>query len=640
PCPGPAKDYRAEQCSRFNDIPFEGKYYTWAPYLDDPAKCELNCQPEEQSWVPYLKAPRKCELNCQPEGERFYYRHALKVVDGTPCDSEGQDICVDGRCMPVGCDKILGSSAKEDKCRICGGDGSTCNTITGEFMKETLTMGYNDIVLIPAGATNIYVEELKASNNYLAVRNSTGYFFLNGNWRIDFPRSLKFAGTTFHYERKANGGGIFAPEILRAKGPTTETLIIVLLYQERNPGVTYEYSVPKEVTQPKPEKYDWFFGTYDECSVSCGGGHMTRNVSCARTSNFQPVAEYLCDPRLKPESNKTCNEHPCEASWQMGEWTPCTTSCGTAGWQFRHVYCGQKFTEGRLSIVNSSTCEQQAPHPQTIRQCNTEADCPSWHVGDWTPCSKLCGVGRQHRKIKCHLNTDGKITELDESECQEEQPATERPCENIPCGGVDWVTSDWTGCANGCGLDEESRLVLCVSNKGTVVDSEFCSSERMPETKRNCSLSTICEFRWYASEWSECSADCGEGVRTRDVICGKFEGDNVTKVPDLNCKDVKRYPDVEKCNGTGTCKGNWFAGPWSKCSKECGGGTKHRKIFCYVGNKLATIRQCDGNIIPYSIETCNNEPCGEDEVMGPDSKIEDDEYCEDKEVKNFSLLSF
>ncbi|KAK7071508.1 hypothetical protein SK128_019084, partial [Halocaridina rubra] len=128
-----------------------------------------------------------------------------------------------------------------------------------------------------------------------------------------------------------------------------------------------------------------------------------------------------------------------------------------------------------------------------------------------------------------------------------------------------------------------------------------------------------------------CSADCGEGVRTRDVICGKFEGDNVTKVPDLNCKDDKRYPDVEKCNGTGTCKGNWFAGPWSKCSKECGGGTKHRKIFCYVGNKLATIRQCDGNIIPYSIETCNNEPCGEDEVMGPDSKIEDDEYCEDKE---------
>ncbi|XP_064108154.1 papilin-like isoform X7 [Macrobrachium nipponense] len=624
PCQSGSKDYREEQCARFNNVPFEGKYYNWVPYLDDPAKCELNCQPEEQSWVPYLKAPKKCELNCQPQGERFYYRHAPKVVDGTPCDSEGLDICVDGRCMPVGCDKILGSSAKEDKCRVCGGDSSTCNTITGEFTKETLTQGYNDIVLIPAGATNIYVEELRASNNYLAVRNMTGYFYLNGNWRIDFPRAMQFAGTTVHYERKANGGGIFAPEILRAKGPTTENLIIVMLYQERNPGITYEYSVPKEITQAEAETYDWFYGTYGECSVSCGGGHMTRNVSCARTSDFVPVAEYLCDPRLKPEGNTTCNEHPCQASWQMGDWTPCTTSCGTAGWQYRHVYCGQTFAEGRLSIVNSFICEQHAPHPQSVRQCNTQEECASWHVGSWTPCNKLCGVGRQHRKVQCHIKRDDKINELEDHHCQEEKPETERTCENIPCGGVDWVASDWTGCDNGCGLEQESRSVLCVSNKGKVVDEDFCSTYRMPEINRACNLSTICEYRWYASEWSECSAECGEGVKTRHVMCGKRDGDGVTLVPDVNCDKDTRFNSTEKCNGTGKCEGNWFAGPWSRCTKECGGGTKHRKIFCYVGNKQATARQCDGNIIPYSIETCNNTPCGEDDLLERESKDDGD----------------
>lgn len=69
--------------------------------------------------------------------------------------------------QPVGCNLILGSDVQEDKCRICGGDGSTCNTITGDFMQRTLTVGYNDIVLIPAGATNIYVEEIKSSHNYL-----------------------------------------------------------------------------------------------------------------------------------------------------------------------------------------------------------------------------------------------------------------------------------------------------------------------------------------------------------------------------------------------------------------------------------------------------------------------------------------
>lgn len=33
----------------------------------------------------------------------------------------------------VGCDRVLGSDAKEDKCRVCGGDGSSCETIEGIF---------------------------------------------------------------------------------------------------------------------------------------------------------------------------------------------------------------------------------------------------------------------------------------------------------------------------------------------------------------------------------------------------------------------------------------------------------------------------------------------------------------------------
>lgn len=50
-------------------------------------------------WVPYTKAPNKCELNCMPPGERFYFRHKKQVIDGTPCDDEKLDICVNGRCL-------------------------------------------------------------------------------------------------------------------------------------------------------------------------------------------------------------------------------------------------------------------------------------------------------------------------------------------------------------------------------------------------------------------------------------------------------------------------------------------------------------------------------------------------------------
>ncbi len=120
PCRRGSRDFREEQCAAFNRVAFEGKFY---------------------DWIPYLKAPRKCELNCMPRGERFYYRHAKKVEDGTACyDDDVKDgvgrVCVNGECRSVGCDGRLGSDAAEDKCRVCGGDGSNCVTETGLYTDE------------------------------------------------------------------------------------------------------------------------------------------------------------------------------------------------------------------------------------------------------------------------------------------------------------------------------------------------------------------------------------------------------------------------------------------------------------------------------------------------------------------------
>lgn len=33
----------------------------------------------------------------------------------------------------VGCDRILGSDVREDRCRLCGGDGSSCVSVEGLF---------------------------------------------------------------------------------------------------------------------------------------------------------------------------------------------------------------------------------------------------------------------------------------------------------------------------------------------------------------------------------------------------------------------------------------------------------------------------------------------------------------------------
>ena len=83
------------------------------------------------------------------------------MIDGTACDDEGRRICVDGECTPVGCDGLLGSNTEEDKCRVCGGDGSACDTVNAVIKEEDFKMGYNDLSMIPPGATNILITEVE-----------------------------------------------------------------------------------------------------------------------------------------------------------------------------------------------------------------------------------------------------------------------------------------------------------------------------------------------------------------------------------------------------------------------------------------------------------------------------------------------
>ena len=45
--------------------------------------------------------------------------------------------------MVVGCDGKLGSEVQEDNCRVCGGNGANCNTITGELGEQDQVTSYD-----------------------------------------------------------------------------------------------------------------------------------------------------------------------------------------------------------------------------------------------------------------------------------------------------------------------------------------------------------------------------------------------------------------------------------------------------------------------------------------------------------------
>lgn len=99
-------------------------------------------------------------------------RQARKVVDGTACDLKDgiKRICVNGECRPVGCDGFLGSDMREDKCRVCGGDGQDCLTEEGIFKDEVKS--------VVADIVNIFLKSQIDVLKYCPAKLIKGTFLL------------------------------------------------------------------------------------------------------------------------------------------------------------------------------------------------------------------------------------------------------------------------------------------------------------------------------------------------------------------------------------------------------------------------------------------------------------------------------
>ncbi|XP_023166272.2 papilin isoform X2 [Drosophila hydei] len=607
-CPEEDPDFRAMQCSRFDYTKFDGVLYTW---------------------VPYTNAANPCELNCMPKGERFYYRQREMVVDGTRCNDKDLDVCVNGQCMPVGCDMMLGSEAKEDKCRKCGGDGSTCKTIKNTYTSSDLSAGYNDLLLVPQGATNIRIQESAPSNNYLACRNQTGHYYLNGNWRIDFPRPMFYAGAWWNYERKPLG--FAAPDQLTCSGPITESIYIIMLVQDKNVSVDYEYSIPESLSHSQPDAHTWTHREFGPCSASCGGGIQSRQVTCNNRINLQEVDEALCEAQTKPVESQACGTEPCAPHWVEGEWSKCSKGCGSDGFQNRTVSCERISSDGVHTAEDDAVCLKQVGNkPATTQECNRDVkNCPKYHLGPWKPCDKLCGEGKETRKVTCFIEENGHKRVLPEEDCVEDKPEVERTCLLAPCEGVDWIISQWSGC-DACGQNTETRSAVCGSKDGKVYPQKFCG-DKAPELTRSCT-SSKCESQWFSSEWSKCSAACGKGAQSRIVLCGVFDGKQIKTADDSKCDAATKPKTDQECEGEEKeCPGQWFTGPFGHCSKPCGGGERVREVLC-LSNGTKSLN-CDESKVESISEKCNTQPCTKDQVLpltSTDKPIEDDEdECED-----------
>ncbi|XP_042302856.1 papilin isoform X3 [Sceloporus undulatus] len=446
-CPEGARDFRAEQCAEFDGTDFQGKRY---------------------KWLPYYGAPNKCELNCIPKGENFYYRHKEAVIDGTPCEPGKRDICVEGVCQAVGCDNMLDSSKKEDKCLQCGGDGRACFEVKGLFDVPNLPKGYNQILIIPMGATSIQIKEATPTRNFVAIKNVQGAYYLNGHWTIEFSRALQIASTVVHYDRGSEGD--LAPEFLHARGPTTEPLVIELISQEPNQGIHYEYYLP---FQRQSSAYRWGYGSWGECSAECGGGYQSRLVFC--TIDNEEYPGYMCRDKPQPENNRTCNLQPCPQTkrWKTGEWGPCSATCG-GGTQTRSVYCVSYNGRDSQDAVDDAECAILTEKPRSTQPCNMR-QCATWTTGPWSECSASCGEGVQTRTVSCRAHLGSRI--LDAACLTEPKPPHTQPCIGENCiQEIGWHIGDWGLCSKSCDSGIRTRQVICADGDSKFYNHEMCQA--------------------------------------------------------------------------------------------------------------------------------------------------------------------
>lgn len=128
--------------------------------------------------------PGHCKAKGSQQGtgtEALYWIHSLQPHRTSP--KEHSSISWDRPCpcgdkltpgnpvlfcplQPVGCDGSLYSPRTMDRCRVCGGDGSTCHRVSGTFRKAISQIGtpcyqpgdFTCYFLPPAGTQGDWLE--------------------------------------------------------------------------------------------------------------------------------------------------------------------------------------------------------------------------------------------------------------------------------------------------------------------------------------------------------------------------------------------------------------------------------------------------------------------------------------------------
>ncbi|NWH86194.1 ATL2 protein, partial [Aegithalos caudatus] len=647
PCPANTASFKQQQCSSFNAKAFGKRYYHWMPLYPDDYTSISN---------------KPCDLQCTTRsGER---QLMARAQDGTSCkDRTYQGVCINGKCEPVGCDGSLYSPRTMDRCRVCGGDGSTCHRVSGTFRKAISQIGYVFITNIPAGATDILIIERRKTENILefcrmshlsvfslfeALADESGHFFFNGNSAIDNPQNFRVAGTVFKYRRplSLNSDGL---EYIIAHGPTNQSLNAMYYnFNGKMPHVTYDYTVPRtpplqtaapalarplyhhlpETSQRHPipatsRAAQDFNATWLSLSpvdtseqlplrkgqedLDFGVPHFFQTNSTSQSRDWgweqnEEKEKYSFHIRQVYHTNTAGEEEEEEAAAAGGE--------TELGWLLL-IIKGQQGDESNLRSIweSHTTIQEQRTYAMLcspalrFNQISISTVVPySMRRPELPENSRVTSSRLRLLRRLCHRAHTTSYFHSNEFDVS-------------PMGHDDisladmyrWKVSAYAPCSSTCTSGISTSYAMCVRYDGVEVDESYCDALTRPEPTHEFCTGRDCQPRWETSQWSECSRTCGEGFQYRTVRCWKMlaPGFDSSVYHDLcEAAGLARPMDRKACKNK-ACGPQWELSEWSQCSARCGTpGTMKREVRCSVEAPL-----CDESRKPSSEKVCTGPPC-------------------------------
>jgi len=255
------------------------------------------------------------------------------------------------------------------------------------------------------------------------------------------------------------------------------------------------------------EVSDW--SAWSTCDANCGGGEQTRSRTITKD------ATGIGSPCPALTETQACNINPCPVDCEMAwidNWSGCSATCG-GGTQTREITVSVPAENGGKACPN--------PLPTQTQACNEQpcpVDCEMEWIDNWSGCSETCGGGTQTREITISVPAEngGKA-------CPSTLPTQTQACNEQPCP-VDCVVSEWSEW--GSCLDDHGRNAWCGDSNQTrtrtIITEPANGGNACPvlEETQACNLTPCyidCRIEWQ-DNWSECSAECGGGTRTRELV--------------------------------------------------------------------------------------------------------------------------